>query len=248
MRKAAAKLSICFITVLLCCQARSESSKILGIEVAAGAPQVLSVQLVYWGLGTVAVGIGFGSAPVNSLIQPSVPTTTIALSLGLPDSYSLIPSSSFSLTTTSAFLRYKPTGATGSGFISELNFARWGFGAAVNGTLLNQTTGDRTSGVATGSLDLSQPVLSAMVGYQVALADSLTVLFSGGVGYLFPTAYTTTISGSITTALPLAGAAAQADFESAKSNLNQQIRTGIDTVRSRVRWIPALSITLGYVF
>ncbi len=209
---------------------------------------MLSVQLVYWGLGKVAIGIGFGSAPVNGPLQAAVPTSTIPLSLGLPDSYSLIPSTSFSLTTTSAFIRYKPSGAPGTGFITELNVARWGFGASLNGTLLNQTTGERTSGVASGRLDLAQPVLSAIVGYQFGITDALSVLVSGGVSYLFSTSYTSSIGGSITTAIPLAGAGAQADFDNAKANFNAQVRSGVDSVRSRVQFLPSLSVTVGYLF
>jgi hypothetical protein len=242
-------VSACISMALLCSQAQAApgSPKLFEIEAVVGLPQIVSIQVGFMGMAPFVIGVGLGTVPIDPLVQRFIPTTAVPLNLGLPDSYSLVPTSRFSLSSASVFVRYQPNGS-GSGFLTELNLGLWRFGANVSGALRDDTTGTSTNGVLTGALDLLQPALAAMVGYRVAFTDNLGMQFQAGAIYLLQTSYTLTTGGTLTTALPLAGPAAQADFDRAKADVEAQIRDGINTTRAKTNWLPALSITLAYAF
>lgn len=224
------------------------ADKLIGMEVSAGLPQVISLQLTYLGLGPIIIGVGFGSAPVNGFLQQQIPTTGIALNLGLPDPYSLVPSASFSFTTTSLFVRYQPSTGARSGFLAELNIARWKFNANLVGDLRNENTGVISPSAATGTFDYGQPALSGMVGYRFAIGEGFGIQLQTGVICLFGGSSTTVMGGDLTAVLPFAGPTAQADFERAKLDINSQVTQGAEQFQQAAKWLPALSLTLGYAF
>lgn len=229
-------------------RASAAADKRIGMEVSAGLPQVISLQLTYLGLGPIIIGVGFGSAPVNRFLQQQIPTTGIPLNLGMPDPYSLVPSASFSFTTTSVFVRYQPSGGGGSGFLAELNFARWKFNANLVGDLRNENTGVVSPGAATGTFDYGQPALSGMIGYRFGIGDGFGVQIQTGVICLFGGASTTAMGGDLTSVLPFAGPTAQADFERAKLDIDTQVTRGAEQFQQAAKWLPALSLTVGYAF
>jgi hypothetical protein len=242
-------VSICFYMILLSVRAGAEAGgpKNFEIEVVAGLPQIMSIQVGFMGMRPFVFGVGLGTVPIDPLLQRFIPVQNVPLNLGLPDAYTLVPSSRFSLTSASVFVRYQPQG-TGSGFLGEFNIGLWRFGATVAGALRNDTAGTSTSNVATGTLDLLQPVVSAMFGYRIAFTEALGLHLQAGAIYLLKTSYTTSTGGTLTSVLPLAGAAAQADFERAKGEVETQIHQGIDNTRAYTNWLPALSVTLAYAF
>ncbi len=235
--------------ILSVTQARAEvgGGKNFEIEVVAGLPQIVSIQVGFMGMRPFVFGVGLGTVPIDPLLQRFIPTQNVPLNLGLADEYTLVPSSRFSLSSASVFMRYQPNGSA-SGFLGEFNIGLWQFGATVAGALQNDTQGTSTPNVLTGTLDLLQPVVSAMVGYRIAFTEGLGLHLQAGAIYLLKTSYTTTTGGTLTSVLPLAGPAAQADFERAKADVETQIHQGIDSTRAATNWLPALSVTLAYAF
>ncbi len=241
-------LSICFLITIATSLSSAADKKVVAFEFSAGSPQTLSLQIAYVGIESFAVGLGFGTLPVNEFLQSQVPTDPVALNLGLPVPYSLVPTSQFAFSNISLFARYHFSGNAASGFLLEFNFSRWVFGADLNGALRNDNTGQETSGAMTGRLDMGQPVLTGLAGYRAAVSSSLGLMLTAGVSYLLEPTYSTSVSGSLTSILPLAGPAAQADFEQAKQDIDAQVRNGVEAVRNVTTLLPAIALTVQYAF
>ncbi len=253
-------LSICILMSFLCFPAFAEapyaakagkatkgSRKYIGIEVAMGTPQVVSAQLTFLALGSLIFGVGFGYAPINSFLQSRLRSYPMPVDLGTPDPYVIIPSATFSFSVMSAFIRYQPSGGGRSGFFVELNYAQWNFGANLGGDLRNENTHVITPRALYGTLDLRQPILTGAIGYRFGLAAGFGIQFQLGASYLFRPVYASDIQGDIPAVLPSApfGDAALAE---AKGNLDRSVGQAIDNAQRTTKFLPSLSVTMGYAF
>lgn len=215
------------------------------MELVGGLPHLVSLELAYWGLGPVVAGIGFGSLPVNAVLKKNIPMDSRAISGG----YTLLPDANYSFISISAFLRYFPFNENkGSGTFFELNVARWKFNASVAGDLREDSSGNVVGNALNGAIDLSQPMASLFIGYRSMLTQNLFLNTAMGATYLFPTTHSTVVSGTLTSVLPLATQPQIDSFEQAKADINTQVDDGINDMEATTKIIPAVWLSIGWVF
>ena len=87
-----------------------------------------------------------------------------------------------------------------------------------------------------------------MVGYRAAMSANFGVQVQAGFLHLMNTTYTTSIGGRLEDALPFAGPAAETEFDQAKQDIDNQVRSGVDAVQRSAKWLPAFSLVLSYLF
>jgi hypothetical protein len=217
----------------------------LSVDVSAGVPHLLSFELAYLGLGPVVVGVGFGSLPVNSVLQRSIPMDNRAISGG----YTLLPSGNYSFLTVSAFLRWFPLAKDkADGMFLELNVARWKFTSNVTGDLRNDSSGAVIGNALSGTIDFQQPMATLGIGYKYSIGSSFFLQGAVGATYLFTPSHTTVIGGSIEQVVPLANQSTIDSFEQAKADVNAQVERGVGTLQSTTKIIPALWLGMGWAF
>gem|GEM_PF-3762088 len=223
----------------------AKAGQTLSVDVTAGVPHLLSFELAYLGLGPVVVGVGFGSLPVNSVLQRNIPMDSRAISGG----YTLLPSGRYSFLTVSAFLRWFPLSKDKvDGMFLELNVARWKFTSSVTGDLREDSSGRVVGNALNGTIDFQQPMATFAIGYKYSIGSSFFLHGAVGATYLFKPTHTTVIGGSIEQVVPLANQSTVDSFEQAKTDVNAQIDGGVNTLQSTTKIIPALWVGMGWAF
>lgn len=221
------------------------AGKNFAVEAVAGVPQMFGLQLSFVGLPRLRAGFSFGSAPVDALLRSSIRMERQPLNLtGSTDVYYLLPSASYTLTSTTGFIRWIPWG---EGWFAQINYASWAFRGNLSGALQNETQGTTVAGVGSGSINLIQPMLGLTLGYELALDSGLFFSFGLGVEYLLRTQATVSLGGSATAYLPLLPDADQA-FSDAQTNAQAQVDQAVRTLQQTVSVIPGLFFTVGYAF
>lgn len=242
-RNLKAFLILGLVALSLSAPARGASS--FSVDIAAGIPHLLSFELSYWGLGPFVAGVGFGSLPVNRVLQNNIPIDNRAVSGG----YTLLPTANYSFIAISAFLRYFPfNGNKGSGTFLELNVARWKFNANVVGDLREDGTGSVVGSALNGTIDFQQPLASVIVGYRSMLTANLFLHAGVGATYLFTPSHTTVINGAISSVLPLASQPTIDSFEQAKTDVDNQVNNGVNALETTTKVIPAIWFNMGWLF
>jgi len=247
------KYSLLFVILFLCSYSQvalSRSNKhTFAAGLTVGPPQLASLELAFQISRFFTIGVAVGTLPINEIVNQNVPLSPVSVDLGLSEPHSIVPTASYRFTTTSAFLRIFPWGPKdGSGVFLDLNYARWKFTASVSGNLENDSSESVLGNAISGSLTFSQPVASASIGYRFSLFSSLFAQIGAGVGYLLDSELSTSIGGTITTILPLAGESAVAEFETVKADVDTQVKDGINSAKDVTKLIPSIFLTLAWGF
>lgn len=232
-------------SILLSTYAQAEKKeRIAGVDVVFGLPQMLGVGVAYMGNPNFEAGLSFGSIPVNRLLNNSAQLAKQPLNLGTPDSYSLIPSASFSTTSLSPFVRYFPF--AGDLYLQAM-YSLVRVGASVNGDLSNDTQGTITPGVVNGTLNLSQSMVTASVGYRPFITDVLFAHFNLGVTIVAASGYELGVGGTLSD-LVNATPQGKQEFENAKADLKDKVDSALRQYREKVKFLPSFTIALGFAF
>lgn len=233
------KGAICFADPVL-------QNKNFAFDTGVGIPQLIGVNLSYVGWTPLSIGLGFGSAPINSLISRQVTLNPIPVSLpSISDSYSLYPSASFQVYSFSAFIKYF---LGDSGWMAELLYTSLTLNASFQADLKDETTGGISSNVVSGSAQLTQPILGLALGYEFSFFSNFFASFALGAGYLFPPSYSFSIGGTASAALGALPSADETSFDSAKSQIQSSFDSAVAAYRSALKFIPFLLINVGVAF
>lgn len=233
---------------ILACSAGYASERLpgksFGFDLAAGSPQLIGLELRYIGWSNVSVGFGFGSAPVNGVLNKFIALPGVPVALGLSDPYTLQPSATYYLYSSSAFLRYQ---FQQSGFFLGATIANLTFVGNVLGNLRNDNTGSVVAGAVTGTATVSQFVAGVHGGYQLPLFWGLYGELGLGGAYMFSPSRSVTLGG---TALAAVGVSpgGEAAFDSAKNSVTNTFNSFVAQYEAMFKVMPFLFITLGYAF
>lgn len=215
-------------------------NKTLALDVIAGTPQFLGLEISYLGWSTIVPGFGFGSAPINGLLNSMIRLSSVPVSFSLPDTYNLYPTATYGLYSYSGFIKIFPGK---SGFFSDilLNYAT--FTANVSANLKNETTGGTSSNAVTGTANLNQLTLGLTVGYQFRVSNFFFSLAGGG-GWLFTPAYAVSLGGTAASVIGVIPNGEQA-FSSAKSQIQTSFDSAVASYRATIKFMPIFYINVG---
>jgi len=228
-------------------QAKAEDrypEKSFGVDVAGGFPQFIGLEFTYLKWSNIVPGIGFGSAPINGILNSAVHLPTVPVNFSLPDTYNLYPNANYSLYSTLIFVKYF---FSNSGFFLDALLSSFTFNANIQGNLKDENTGITTSGAINGSATLTQLMVGLTVGYQFLIQSSFFIEFAAGGGYLLPPIYSTSISG---TAASIVGVIpnGEQDFNNAKSQVQSAFNSAVNSYSSLTKFVPFAFIDLGFTF
>ncbi len=221
-----------------------KAGRTLGIGVLAGAPDLLGAELKLLFLPRFEFDIGTGTLPINTFLQSKVALAPIALDLQLPDTFLLVPSSSYAISNVILSVKFFPFE---QGFFIKAGLNWVSMSAHLVSDLKNSTLGTTLSGVATGDFALSQLFLTPALGYQIFLFSGVHLDLALGLSILFPAKYTISTGGTLTSLLALNAAATQS-FETAKGQAVEQVNQAIQTYQNQVKYLPSIFLGLGFVF
>lgn len=222
----------------------NRNGKNLGIDLVGGLPQLFGLELRYIGIEKFTFGASFGSAPLNGVLNSKINLQARAIQNSSPDPLTLLPAATYSLTGLTLFARYFPWI---EGWFTQVGFSNWSFKGAVVGHLRNETTGGVANSAVTGSIDITQRIISFTVGRQWFISDFFFE-FGFGAGYLIPLKYSISTGGAASTFQDVAPSNNQDDLEQAQNDLRNQADTELQKVRDQLKVIPLLFVSVGWTF
>lgn len=218
--------------------------KVFGVDMTAGFPQLLGLEVSYLAWSSFVPSLSFGSLPVNNLLNSYLKLKPVPVNFSLPDTYYLDPKASFSLSSFTFQLKYF---LPKSGFFGDFILSSINFGANVNADLRNQTSGATFSNLATGSASLTQWILGAAFGYQVVIGSRFYIEAALGLGYLPSPSYSLSISGTAANAVGLIPNGQQA-FDDAKAQVKSSFDSAVATYHSSIKFLPFTFLNMGFAF
>lgn len=232
------------LTLIFSAHSTHALDKTVRVGVTGGLPNLIAGELAYVKLSPFAFGITFGGFPVQNLIASRVSLSTIPLSVTSPNTYTISPSATYYLNGMELFVNYYPWKGI---FFVRLSYANLAFQLNGTGALNNVTAGTTLPGAISVVANVSQPLVSAKVGWDFSLTDSITLGTGVGVGYLLTATNTTTTGGSATGAFAIAPDA-DAAYNSAKASMTNSFNAAVAELNAQTRIIPSAFVTLAYGF
>lgn len=229
---------------LACPQTGAARDQWLGLNAVAGTPYLLGVQMSYIASAKFHFGFGFGSLPINSLLQAKIKFDPVPIDLPLDGVFNIYTSATYSITSSSVFTRYYPNE---DWLFTELGYSFWKFNASVNGDLKNETLGTVSHAAISGNGTLNQHMLTLAAGYEHLYQSGFFFNIALGASWLVRVYHTVTIGGNASQIAPLVSGADE-KFTAASESIKSQIDKSVQTYRDKISILPALFFSIGYVF
>lgn len=222
----------------------NKKGKNFSLGVTAGLPHFISLELGYLGLNWLSFLVGFGSFPINTLINSFLKIDPIPLATVGGNSFSVVPTTSYALYGVNATVRAHPLDG---GFFTQLTYANWTFNGSVAVGLRNDTSGVSYGNVVNGSLTLGIQQLGLMIGYQFFFKFGLFIDLGLGASALLAMNGNASIGGSAADFASIIGSN-NLDLESVKASLNSQVQSAVELAKAQIPALPDVFISVGYAF
>jgi len=235
-------IAVCFSSVMsLDARADGKQGHDFGVGIVTGVPELLGVELKWMPWDILETSAGLGSAPINGFLQSQVTLSPIPVDLQTGDTFNLYPSATYSLSTVALGIKLMPWT---EGLFIKAGYQAIQFATNYTANLKNETTGGVSNGVISGTLSLSQPVVTPMLGYQFTISPRLYIDLSLGASIMLPANSTLTTGGSLASIMTLSPGGTQ-NFENAKADLQTQVDNAIRAYQSQLRVFPSMLIGFG---
>lgn len=206
------------------------------LDVVAGLPQLIGVEVGFTGIKKLQIGAGFGFLPVNSILGDKADIPPQPLNA----TFSLDPSNDFSMIAPSAYIRFFPTA---NRIFLQLSFAYWQLSDDISGDLLSLGFVVMKDAV-TGKADVKVANLSLIVGYKVNLKQNLFFSVGAGVSYLLSATSSIEIGGdyaSVASVIP----GLSTEFEIAKQSAKEDLENTVEDLKNDYKLLPVAFVNLG---
>jgi hypothetical protein len=222
----------------------NKKGKNFSLGVTAGLPHFISLELGYLGLNWLSFLVGFGSFPINSLINSFVKIDPIPLATVGGNSFSVVPTTSYALYGVNATVRAHPFDG---GFFTQFTYANWTFNGSVGVGLRNDTSGVSYGNIVNGSLTLGIHQLGLLIGYQFFFKFGLFIDLGLGASALLAMNGKASIGGSAADFASIVGSN-NLDLDSVKTSINTQVQSALELAKAQIPALPDIFISVGYAF
>lgn len=220
------------------------NGKQFAADFAVGLPQLIGLELSYIGFSKFAFGLGFGSLPIQKILDSQITLSPIPVTSVGDSTFSFVPSATYRFYGAEVFGRFYPWD---SGLFTQAGYALWNFHGSISGALQNDTLGTSFNDVLSGSLAFSLPMITTSIGYQWIWNFGLFIDAGIGASILLKPSYSLSISGTATTIAELLPDAS-AQLDSARDQLSSQIDSALQSLSATVPVLPNIYLAIGWAF
>lgn len=214
------------------------------LGVATGLPHFISLEVGYIGLNWLSFFAGFGSFPLNTVVNSVIKISPIPLATVAGNSFSVVPSTSYSLYGFNASVRAHPLDG---GFFTQATYANWIFNGTLALGLRNDTSGTTYNNIVSGTLGLNFHQIGLLIGYQFFFKFGLFIDLGIGASYLAALTSNVSVGGSAADFASIVGTN-NLDLDAVRTSINSQVQSALDLIRNQVPVLPDVLITVGYAF
>lgn len=193
------------------------------------------------GIPFIVVGAGYGTFPINSVLQKRVSIDNIALG----SEFELIPRAEYSLRTGVYFARIYPFGGINDGLFIEGTYAPWRFKADVTADLYSKTLNRvLLSNIIAGEVKLKEDIFSLSIGYQFLFSNGMFFSLGGGVARIERPTYEISVTGDYLRYILLIPSLRE-DYEKAKREVEADIDSKINEYYDKYNYVPSVFVSIG---
>lgn len=216
----------------------------LALGAVGGLPQMIGGEIRYLGVRGFSFGLGFGSLPINGIMNSAVTLDPQQVDLVAGKVHMLTPEAKYSMFSTTLSARYYPWEG---GLFAQLGFASWVFKTQFSGTLQNVTDDTDPVEAISGSASINQTMASLSVGYQIGSGSGFFADFGLGGSFHFRPGRSISIGGLATNA-GLVGASEEEALEAEVDDVEAQFNEAVDEFAAKVNFSPVLYFGVGWAF
>lgn len=241
-------LTAALILLLALIAPRPSLGAVIGIDAVGGLPQMIGGEIrAFPSERKWHVGVGYGFFPIDGMLQRAIKLP----SRDLGDGFKLTSHAEYSLTSFSTFIRHYPGARSApGGFFLQFNYAYWN-GSADAGIDLSHSSGLSILSLrnaVSGTISVTQHVLTLMAGHQFFLSKSLFIDVAGGIAYLLPVETSVEFNTQNSLLLSIVSAVAGANLADAKKRLTEDVDSKVKDFWGKYFIAPQLFIAIGFQF
>lgn len=221
--------------------AEGRSGKNFSLAFDVGLPQLIGLEASYIGVPFFEIGLSYGNIPVNKYIGDNVSIDAVAIDAN----YSVLPTTSFTLTAPSIFLRYYPNNEK---FYFQITYTKWKLGTSISGNLIDSTGKTILSNALSGDVSIDLPSLDLIIGLKGFINDVFFFNIGVGIAYMLEAKHQVSIGGKFSFVQSILDPSLQDEYEAAKTLAENELKTSLDNFRQEIPLLPLAFLSFGRTF